>query len=371
VTRTTQAAVLYDYNQPLSIETVELASPTDDQIVVRVAATGVCHTDLSVLRGALPYPPPVVLGHEGAGVVEEVGRAVSGLRPGDHVVLSTIPACGRCHYCGLGQPHLCDRDLNAAMAGQQIGFHRDGVDIARFCGLGSFAGRIVVSADAAIRIDDDIPLERACLVGCAVVTGVGAAINTARVQPGDTVAVFGCGGVGLNVIQGAALAGAARIIAVDVVAPKLEAARRFGATDVLDVRGVDESSDEVRALTNGLGVDIAFEAIGAPAVIRQAFLSTRRGGKAVVVGVAPFGAEVTLPACMLPLDERSLVGSLYGSANMKRDVPRLLDLYRRGRLKLDELVSREIPLTEINGAFDAFDGGGGGVLRSVVVFGGG
>jgi Zn-dependent alcohol dehydrogenase len=198
------------------------------------------------------------------------------------------------------------------------------------------------------------------------VTGVGAAINTARVQPGETVAVFGCGGVGLNVIQGAAIAGAGRIIAVDVVDKKLEWAKTFGATDTLNVRGASESSEEVRALTGGLGVDVAFEAIGAPAVIREAFLSTRRGGKAVIVGVAPFGEEVTLPACMVPLDERSLVGSLYGSANMKRDVPRLLDLYRRGRLKLDELVSRELRLDEINAGFDALESGS--AVRSVIVF---
>jgi Zn-dependent alcohol dehydrogenase len=358
---------MYDFNAPLSIEALTLKEPRPDQIVVRIVASGICHTDLSVLRCALPYPPPAVLGHEGAGIVEEVGSAVRQLAPGDHVVLSSIPHCGSCAYCRRGHAHLCESGLQQAMAGQQIAFEKDGLDIAHFCGLGSFATRTVVDACAAIKIDDDIPLTRACLIGCGVITGVGAVLNTARVQPGETVAVFGCGGVGVNVIQGAAIAGAERIIAVDVVDQKLEWAKQFGATDVLNARELsgDGASDEVRARFDGLGVDVAFEAIGVPDVIRQAFLSTRRGGKAVIVGVAPFGTEVALPACMLPLEERSLIGSLYGSAFMPRDVPRLLGLYRRGKLKLDELVSREIRLDDINAGFEALEGGS--VLRSVIV----
>jgi NDMA-dependent alcohol dehydrogenase len=367
VPRDSRAAVMYDFNTPLRVEAVTLKEPKDDQIVVRIVATGICHTDLSVLRAALPYPPPVVLGHEGAGIVEEVGPSVHHLKPGDHVVLSSIPHCGHCAYCRLGHAHLCDAAVQAAMMGEQIAFEKDGVDIAHFCGLGSFAARTLVSGSAAVKIDDDIPLNRACLVGCGVMTGVGAAINTARIQPGETVAVFGCGGVGVNVIQGAAIAGASRIVAIDVVDKKLEWAKSFGATDVMNVRGIVESSEEVRALVgNGLGVDVAFEAIGSPDVIRQALLSVRRGGRAVVVGVAPFGVDVSIPACVLPLEERSLIGSLYGSAFMPRDVPRLLDLYRRGRLKLDELVSREIRLDDINAGLEALESGS--VLRSVVVF---
>jgi Zn-dependent alcohol dehydrogenase len=362
---------MYDFNVPLQVETVTLKEPKDDQIVVRVAASGICHTDLSVLRAALPYPPPVVLGHEGAGVVEEVGRSVTHLKPGDHVVLSSIPHCGRCAYCRAGHAHLCDAAIQAALMGEQLAFEKAGsdgkIEIAHFCGLGTFATRTIVSGAAAVKIDDDIPLTRACLVGCGVMTGVGAAINTAKIQSGETVAVFGCGGVGVNVIQGAAIAGASRIVAVDVVDKKLEWAKQFGATDVMNVRGIAESSEEVRALVgNGMGVDVAFEAIGSPDVIRQAFLSVRRGGRAVVVGVAPFGVDVSVPACLLPLEERSLIGSLYGSAFMPRDVPRLLELYRRGKLKLDELVSREIRLEDINAGLEALESGG--VLRSVVVF---
>jgi NDMA-dependent alcohol dehydrogenase len=363
-----RAAVMYEFSAPLAVEEVRVKDPRDDQIVVRVIASGICHTDLSVWKAALPYPPPVVLGHEGAGVVEAVGRGVTHLKEGDHVVLSSIPHCGRCPYCRAGHAHLCEAGLNAAMAGQQVAFEKDGSDIANFCGLGTFATRTVVDATSAIRIDDDIPLNRACLIGCGVITGVGAALNTARVQAGDTVAVFGCGGVGVNVIQGAAIAGASRILAVDVVDQKLEWAKKFGATDTLNVKSArdDEASDQIRALFGGMGVDIAFEAIGAPPVIRQAFLATRRGGKAVIVGVAPFGVEVAIPACMLSLEERSLVGSLYGSALMPRDVPRLLDLYRRGKLKLDELVSKEITLDDATAGLEALEGGN--VLRTVIRF---
>ena len=366
--RHSRAAVMQDFNAPLVIETLQLKEPREDQIVVKIVASGICHTDLSVVRGSLPYPPPAVLGHEGAGIVEEVGRAVTHLKPGDHVVLSSISHCGRCAFCRAGHAHLCEAGLQSAMSGTQIAFEKDGADIGHFCGVGSFASHTIVDGSAAIKIDDDIPLSRACLIGCGVITGVGAALNTARVQPGDTVVVFGCGGVGVNVIQGAAIAGAERIIAVDVVDKKLEWAKQFGATDVLNVRGTkdDESSDQVRELTGGLGVDIAFEVIGHPSTIRNAFLATRRGGKAVVVGVAPFGVELTLPACLFSLEERSLVGSLYGSALMTRDVPKLLALYRRGKLKLDELVSREIKLDEINAGLEALESGG--VLRSVILF---
>jgi Zn-dependent alcohol dehydrogenase len=333
-------------------------------MVVRIAASGICHTDLSVLRSTLPYPPPCVLGHEGAGVVEEVGSKVTGFQPGDHVVLSAIPHCGRCAYCRAGHAHLCDAGLREAMEGRQIAFEREAGEVANFCGLGTFASRTVVSASAAVKIDDDIPLQRACLIGCGVMTGVGAVINTARVQPGETVAVFGCGGVGVNVIQGARIAGASRIIAIDVIEQKLEWAKTFGATDAL--RGSDDSPEEIQALTGGLGVDVAFEAIGRPSTIQQAFFSVRRGGRAVVVGVAPFGVEVTLPACLFSLEERALIGSLYGSAYMPRDVPRLLELYRRGLLKLDELVSRELTLDEVNQGIEALEAGG--VLRSVIRF---
>ena len=356
---------MYDYNVPFVLEEVTLRSPGDDQVIVRIAATGICHTDLSVRKAALPYPPPAVIGHEGAGVVEEVGRGVKHLHPGDHVVLSSITTCGHCPYCRSGHPHLCESGIQTAMAGEQIAFEKAGAPIGHFCGLGTFATRTLVHASQAIPIDPSIPLDRACLVACSVVTGVGAVINTAQVRPGETVAVFGCGGIGLNVIQGAALSGAARILAIDVADKKLEAAKLFGATDTLNVSGISESCDEVRAMTAGLGVDYAFEAIGSPDVMRQAFLSVRRGGKVVVVGVAGFGVDVSLPACLFSLEERSIIGSLYGSANMARDVPRLLSLYQQGRLKLDPLITERLTLDQINDGFDSM--ASGRTLRSVIV----
>ena len=361
-----RGAVLYNFHEALKVETLELNPPRADEVVDKVAASGVCHSDLSVQQMKLPIPPPVVLGHEGAGIVEEVGKDVTTLEQGDHVVLSWVENCGRCHYCIAGTVHLCEKNQQGLMTGEENVFQKGDIDIARMAGVGSFADHTVVRATAAIKIPDDVPLDRACLVGCGVMTGVGAVINTAKVRPGQTVAVFGCGGVGLNVIQGAALSGASRIIAVDLSKAKLELAKVFGATDLVDASGGTDATDAVRALTEGLGVDYAFEVIGVPAVIVQAFLSVKRGGKVIVVGVPPFGSEVPIPGFSLPLEEKSVIGSLYGSANMRRDMPKLIELYMRGRLKIDELVSRRIKLDDVNAAFEAMEKGE--VARSVIVY---
>jgi len=361
-----KGAVMYNFNEPLKIEAVRLKAPRADEVVVKLAASGVCHSDLSVVQGKLPFPPPVILGHEGAGVVEEVGSAVTDLKPGDHVVLSWVQNCGKCHYCIAGHPHLCDTGVRSAMEGQEAVFEKDGMDIMRMAGVASFAERTVVRATAAIKIADDVPLDKACLVGCGVMTGVGAAINTAKVRPGDTVAVFGCGGVGLNVIQGAGLCGAARIIAVDLVPQKLEWAKQFGATHTVNGKDVPDVSEAIKSLTDGLGVDYAFEVIGVPEVITQAFLSVKRGGKAIVVGVPGFDQMVMIPAAMLALEERSIIGSLYGSANMRRDMPKLIELYMHKKLKIDELISRKIKLDDVNAAFQSMEKGE--VARSVIVY---
>jgi S-(hydroxymethyl)glutathione dehydrogenase/alcohol dehydrogenase len=361
----TKAAVLYNFGEPLKVESLALASPREDEVTVKLAASGVCHSDLSVQQAKLPFPPPVVLGHEGAGIIEDVGKDVKHLKPGDHVVLSWVENCGRCHFCIAGHAHLCDAMMASMMSGGELVFDKDGTKIARMAGVASFSERTVVRANAAIKIPDDVPLDRACLVGCGVMTGVGAAVNTAKVRPGQTVAVFGCGGVGLNVIQGAALCGASRIIAVDLAPAKLELAKTFGATDV--VNGKDGGApDQIRALTDGLGVDFAFEVIGIPSVIQEAYMSLKRGGKVIVVGVPPMGQMVEIPGQMISLEEKSIVGSLYGSGNMKRDMPRLIDLYQRGRLKLDELVSKRIRLEDVNTAFADMEKGT--VARSVIVF---
>jgi NDMA-dependent alcohol dehydrogenase len=360
-----KAAVMWSFNEPLKIDSIRLKDPRANEVVVKVVASGVCHSDLSVVKMVLPIPPPCVLGHEGAGIVEEVGSGVKDLRPGDHVVLSWVENCGKCHYCTSGNDHLCDTGLRSSMAGQEAVFEKDGVDISRMAGVASFAERTVVRATACVKIDQSVPLDRACLVGCGVMTGVGAAINTAQVRPGETVAVFGCGGVGLNVIQGAALCGASRIIAVDLVDSKLELARQFGATDLVNGKQTD-AVDAVKSLTGGLGVDYAFEVIGAGPVVLQAFLSLKRGGKAVVVGVPGMGTDISVPGMMVPLEEKSVIGSLYGSANMRRDMPKLIELYMQKKLKIDELVSARIKLDQVNDAFTAMETGE--VARYVIVY---
>jgi S-(hydroxymethyl)glutathione dehydrogenase/alcohol dehydrogenase len=360
-----KAAVMHNFNEPLKIESMTLKPPREDEVVVKVMASGVCHSDLSVVHAKIPMPPPCVLGHEGAGIVEEVGKGVKDLAPGDHVVMAWVQPCGKCHFCIGGRGHLCEAGIQSAMAGEEFVFEKDGMPIGRMAGVGSFADHTIVRASAAIKIPNDVPLDRACLVGCGVMTGVGAAINTAKVAPGDTVAVFGCGGVGLNVIQGAALCGAGRIIAVDLVPKKLEMAKAFGATDVVNGKEIDPATG-VRELTGGLGVDWAFEVIGAPAVITQAYMTLKRGGKVVVVGVPGMGSEVTLPGFSIPLEEKGVIGSLYGSANLQRDMLKLIDLYMHKRLKIDELISRTIKLDDVNAAFDAMESGE--VARSVIKF---
>jgi len=361
-----KGAVLYGFGEPLKVEELELKAPRAHEVVVKMVASGVCHTDLSVQQGKLPVPPPCVLGHEGAGIVEEVGKDVTGLKKGDHVVLAWVQSCGVCHYCVGGRSHLCEAGLQGAMMGEEYVFEKDGIDISRLAGVGSFAEYSVVRSSAAIKVGDDVPLDRACLVGCGVMTGVGAAVNTAAIRPGETVAVFGCGGVGLNVIQGAALCSAGRIIAVDLVASKLELAKRFGATDVVNGKEVSDVPLAIKELTGGLGADYAFDVIGSAAVVSQCFAAIKRGGKIVAVGVPPFGQDLTVPGLQFVLEEKSLLGSLYGSGTLRRDMPRLIDLYQRGRIKLDELISKRIKLADVNDAFEAMEKGE--VARSVIVY---
>ena len=361
-----RGAVMHNFMEPLKIESLKLKPLREGEIVVKLAASGVCHSDLSVVQAKLPVPPPVVLGHEGAGTVEEVGKGVTDLKKGDHVVLAWVANCGKCHYCVTNKTHLCELAVQSAMMGQEAVFELGGTDVSRMAGVGSFAEYTIVRATSAIKIREDVPLDRACLVGCGVMTGVGAAINTANVRPGQTVAVFGCGGVGLNVIQGAALAGASRVIAVDLAANKLTLAKQFGATDTVNAKDVSDVPSAIKELTDGLGVDYAFEVIGAPAIIVQAYLSVKRGGAAVVVGVPPMGAEVPIPGMMLALEEKSVLGCLYGSGNIRRDMPMLLDLYMQKKLKIDELVSKRIKLEDVNAAFEAMEKGE--VARSVIKY---
>ena len=362
----TRAAILTEFNAPLQIEEVTVNPPRAGEVLVQVRASGVCRTDLSVFEGVLPFPPPVVLGHEGAGVVEAVGQGVRHVKVGDRVVLAAVSYCGACHYCGTGKQHLCPTTVDRVMTGEENVYEWDGQPVARFSGVGSFSERTVVRASACAQIPDEVPFERACLLGCAVITGVGAVVNSANVQVGDTVAVFGCGGVGLNVIQGATIAGASRIIALDTSPQKLEIAKGFGATDVVAVTDPDLAEAEIREITGGLGVDYAFEVTGLVDVARQAFMALKRGGTAVVVGVPGFGEDISVPGSLLSLEERNLAGSFLGSINLSRDVPWLLDLYSQRRLKLDELVTQEVGLADINDAISALQSGD--AVRSVIVY---
>ncbi len=322
-----------------SVEELTLDGPKAGELRIKMGATGVCHSDLSVINGTLPLPKPLLLGHEGAGVVAELGEGVDNFTVGDHVVLSFVPICGTCYFCNHKQPHLCtvgpptgrmlDGTARVKMGGQEIA-------VMQF--LGCMAEEAIVPAISAIPIDKSIPFDKAALVGCGVTTGVGAAIRTAQVAPGSTAAVFGCGGVGLSVIQGARLAGAARIIAVDLADNKLEMARNLGATDAVN-GGKDNAVSKIMELTGGIGADYTFEAVGVPTLMQQAEQACRRGGTCTIVGVGKLTESVPFNALMLSLGGKTIKGSFYGDCNPKLDFPMYLDLYTNGKLNLDDMVT--------------------------------
>jgi S-(hydroxymethyl)glutathione dehydrogenase/alcohol dehydrogenase len=361
-----KAAVLYEPQTPLVVETLDLDDPKEGEVLVRLASAGVCHSDYHVMKGEWKPPLPMVLGHEAAGVVEKVGPGVSMSKPGDHVILNFRPNCGWCRYCTVGRPVLCNGTDTArwTLFDGTVRLHKGNQDIYHFARTASFAEYVVVPQSGAVPVRDDMPLDKACLVGCSVMTGVGSVINTAKVEAGSSVMVIGCGGVGLNVIQGAALAGAERIIAVDVLENKLAYAQQFGATDIVDASHGDTVA-RVRDLTDG-GVDYAFEAIGNSRTILQAYESTRPGGVTTVVGMAPEDDEVTINALSLPRTEKLIMGSWYGSARPWIDLPKMVDLYMSGKIQVDSLISRTYPLDEINAAYDAL--GKGEVARSILLY---
>lgn len=361
-----KAAVLYEPRKPMAIETIQLDEPRDGEVLVRIAAAGVCHSDYHVMIGEWTSPLPAVLGHEGAGVVEKVGAGVTRMKPGDHVILNFRANCGHCHHCVVGRPVLCDgiETPRVVMFDGTVRLHRNGEDVYHMARTSCFAEYAVVPESGAVPVRADIPFAPACLIGCAVMTGVGAVTNTARIEPGSHVAVIGCGGVGLNVVQGAVLAGADRIIAVDLLDNKLEFARQFGATDLVNA-GQGDAVEQVREMTHG-GADYVFEAIGNAKTIEQAYDMCRLGGSAVIVGMAPENDHIEINALSLPRTERAIVGSWYGSARPWVDLPKLADLYMNGRLKIDEMISRTYPLDDINTAYEAL--AAGEVARSVIVF---
>lgn len=363
-----KAAVLYDPGAAFVVEALSLDDPGPGEVLVRLAASGVCHSDWHVVAGATQHPMPVVLGHEGAGVVEAVGAGVTRVAPGDHVILNWAPDCGGCFYCLRGRPSLCQAFVGPMWAGTMVDggirLHRGATPVHHFSLVSSFAERAVVPEETCVPIRKDVSLKAAALVGCAVTTGLGATMNTVQVRPGDTIAVFGCGGVGLNILQGAALCGAETIIAVDRVPAKMEMARAFGATH--SILADEDVARQVKKLTGGRGADYAFEAIGAPTVQELALTAVRPGGTLVLVGLAPMGSTTNLPGALLTREEKSVVGSYYGSASTRRDFPMVLDLYQAGKIKLDELITREYTLDEINQAYAALLSGE--VARSVIVF---
>jgi S-(hydroxymethyl)glutathione dehydrogenase/alcohol dehydrogenase len=365
-----KAAVCVGINEPLEIQEVELEAPHAGEVRVRMGASGVCHSDLSIQNGTLMGAFPMVLGHEGAGVIEELGEGVTGFEVGDHVVVSWVPQCGECFFCKKGQGFLCEAGQMAMVTGGLLDgstrFSRDGEPIKQMACSGTFSEQAVIPAIGAVKIPKDVPLEIGALIGCGVLTGVGAALNTANISRGDTVAVIGCGGVGLNVIQGAKIAGADEIIAIDMLPNKLDMAKQFGATTLVNASDGDPVS-QVMEMTQQRGVDVAFEVIGLKQTIEQTIMMTRRGGEAVLVGVPRMEVMLELPAFFgVVLMSKTIKGCWYGSSNVQQDVPKLLEYYKSGELNLDGLISRRISVNDVNEAFKAMEAGE--VARSVIQY---
>jgi S-(hydroxymethyl)glutathione dehydrogenase/alcohol dehydrogenase len=364
-----KAAVLNRVNTPLTLDTLEMAPLARDDVLVRIRASGLCHTDLEVIQGSLAYPLPIVLGHEGAGVVEAVGEGVTDVKAGDHVVTSWNPHCGHCFYCEAGTPILCEPFRRFQPRGLLMDgttrMTRDGERVHHYSVTSTHAEYTVVPQSGAIPIPKEIPFDRACIIGCGVMTGIGAVVRKAKVAPGASVAVIGCGAVGLNAVQGAVLAQAGRIIALDVGTEKRERAMKFGATDTVDASAAD-AADRVRALTSGRGADYVFEAAGHKDAFRLSVEIVRPGGEVVWLGKINVDAEVGFRWGSL-MGEKRIVRSSYGDARPRRDFPWIANEYLEGRVKLDELVTRRIRLAEINDGFAALARGEG--IRTVVELG--
>jgi len=371
----TMRGIVYTGDGVQVTDELSVRDPGPREVKVRIVAAGVCHSDLSVMDGTIPFPTPVVLGHEGAGVVEAVGSLVKAVKVGDHVVIATLASCGTCRACSTGHPTWCRKSLGNI----DTPFELRGVPTYNFAGASVFAESTVVQEVQAVQIPDDVPLVPACLIGCGVLTGVGAVLNRARVRPGETAAVFGVGGVGLNVIQGLRIAGATRIVAVDTVAGKEELARRFGATDFIDAgAGRSDVAAAVRALlppdrrlASGAlspqgGVTWAFDCVGHPAVLRSALDSLDWGGNAVAIGIPPRGSEVPVDVNALAYVDRGLLGNRYGSSRPHHDVGLMVDLYQSGRLLLDELVTLTRPLEAYDDIIEEMRRGR--VARGVLIF---
>ena len=360
-----KAAVLREVDRPLEVEEVEIDRPGPREVLIRTGATGVCHSDLHFVEGKYSIPMPAVLGHEAAGTIEAVGDQVTYVKPGDRVITCLSVFCGHCDRCLSGRPALCRRPDVDRPSSDPPRLHQGPDRVTQMAQLGSFAEQMLVHEHAVVKVDDDMPFEQLALIGCGVTTGVGAVLNTAKIEPGSTVAVVGCGGVGLNCIQGAVIAGALRIIAIDSVETKLTMAREFGATDVIDASG-GGVVEKVRDLTGG-GVDYSFEAIGMKETAEQCFEMLAAGATATIIGMIPEGTKIEIDAGTFLRRERKIQGSSMGSNRFRIDMPRYIEFYRQGRLKLDELVTQRLSLDQVNKAFA--DMNAGVVARSVITFG--
>ncbi len=358
-----KAAVLREVNTPLQIEDIQTDDPAPREVLIRTGATGVCHSDLHYVEGKYKPDLPLLLGHEPAGTVEAVGQQVSYVKPGDKVIVCLSVFCGHCDKCLSGHPNLCRRTDVVRGPNEPPRLSRNGERINQFAEIGSFAEQMLVHENAVVKITEDVPMEVLALIGCGVTTGVGAALNTAKIEPGSTVAVIGCGGVGLSCIQGARIGGAGRIIAIDSVETKLGIARELGATDVVDA-STGDVVEKVRRLT-GTGVNYSFEAIGTKQTAEQAFEILDSAGVATVIGMIPEGVEIELDGPSF-LDEKRIQGSEMGSNRFRIDMPRYVQFYLQGRLKLDEMVTKRIMLEQVNQAFE--DMKEAHVTRSVIVF---
>ncbi|MBS1727157.1 MAG: Zn-dependent alcohol dehydrogenase [Armatimonadetes bacterium] len=363
-----RAAILDEVGGPIRVRTVDLAAPHAGEVLVKVAACGVCHSDWHLVTGETKHPLPAGIGHEGAGTIVELGPGVSTLSVGDSVALSWAPFCGSCFYCSVGQPNLCETYVEPIWAGTMLDgttrFSEEGRPIYHYCGLACFAEYVVVPAMCCVPMPEGFPLEIAAVIGCAVTTGVGSVVNTAQVQLGSSVAVFGAGGVGLSTVMGAAASGATTIIAIDRYESRLEAARDLGATHT--VLAGEDAVGQIRGLTAGRGADYVFEAIGSPSVQELCLEAARPGGTIVFSGLSPMGSSTDLPGSVIVRQEKTIRGSYYGSANPPADFARFAEWYREGRLPLDRLVSRRYGLDEIQTAFE--DMLAGRIRRGVVVF---
>lgn len=359
-----KAAVLREVNAPMEIEDVQISKPGPREVLIRTAYAGVCHSDLHFQNGSYPYPMPVILGHESSGIVEEVGSEVTYVKPGDHVITCLSAFCGHCEHCLTGHMSLCQEPELQRGEGKEPRLSSGGDTVNQFLNLSSYAEQMLVHEHAIAKIRDDMPLDRAALIGCGTTTGVGAVIHTAGVQPGDTIAVIGCGGIGLAAVNGASIAGASRIIAVDRVQSKLELAQKFGATDVINASNMDPVG-EVLEMTGG-GVHHALEAIGLKQTAEQAFGMLKRGGTATIIGMIPVGTMLEIHGAML-LPERKIQGCIMGSNRFRIDMPRYVDFYMNGRLFLDDMISQRIKLDGVNEALAGLNEGGD-IARSVIEF---